>query len=182
MIESKIDLTDRLRREKRWEEASRFKDSHAKKLRDGGAKRGEAIQAAWEAMEIEFPPIEKPEPEEDESAEVFSAEELAGPAPGSLKNFVSDTGWVYNNLGFGDTSTEDPPSTGALSLLSWARKNTNDFYGKILPKALQLLEKGPDSAEEAKQEALAHAKSLQDRIGHLVEDNHEEFDRGLIEK
>ncbi|MCH7750901.1 MAG: hypothetical protein IH898_01930 [Planctomycetes bacterium] len=41
--------------------------------------------------------------------------------------------------------------------------------GKILPKALQLLEKKPDTREEAKQKNLAHAKSLRDRIGHLVE-------------
>ena len=42
MAESKIDLTDRLRRENRWEEAAQYKDSTAKELRDGGMKRGEA--------------------------------------------------------------------------------------------------------------------------------------------
>ena len=171
MKESKLDLANRLRIDGRWGAASLFKDEKIKELRATGMKRPEAQTEAWEAMSEKFPPIEIPEPEEEESKEetVFTPEQLAGLSPGSLKNFAADVGWAYDNIGSGNTFTEDPPSTGALSLLAWARNNTNDFYGKILPKALQLLEKGPDSEEEAKQENLAHAKSLEDRIGHLVD-------------
>ena len=48
---------------------------------------------------------------------------------------------------------ESAPSAGAVGLLAWARGNRNDFYGKILPKALQIQEKqsGYD-AEEAEME------------------------------
>jgi hypothetical protein len=55
--ESKIGLTERLRREGRWGEASKFKDEALKELRSKGMKRDEASEAAWEAMEQAFPPM-----------------------------------------------------------------------------------------------------------------------------
>jgi hypothetical protein len=55
--ESKIALTERLRREGRWAEASKFKDEALKKLRSKGMKRNEASDAAWEAMEQAYPPM-----------------------------------------------------------------------------------------------------------------------------
>ena len=57
MIESKIVLTERLRREGRWGEASKFKDEALKELRSKGMKRDEASEAAWDAMAQAFPPI-----------------------------------------------------------------------------------------------------------------------------
>lgn len=57
MNESKIELTERLRREGRWAEASKFKDTVLAQCREKGFKRDEASQAAWEAMEQAFPPI-----------------------------------------------------------------------------------------------------------------------------
>lgn len=56
MNESKIVLTERLRREGRWGEASKFKDEALKELRAKGMKRDEASDAAWEAMEQAYPP------------------------------------------------------------------------------------------------------------------------------
>ena len=50
MPESKIVLTERLRREGRWDEASEFKDKSVAKFRADGLKRGEAAEAAWAAM------------------------------------------------------------------------------------------------------------------------------------
>lgn len=165
MNESKISLTDRLRRENRWAEATQFKDAHAKQLRDSGERRGPAIEAAWTAMELQFPPLEIPEtPEEDELALIPE-----GISAGNLKDFATDAGWTYSNLLSGDDYTEEPPSTGALSLLVWARKNTTVFYGNLLPKALALLEKKPDTAEEAKQANLLHAKTLRERTSHLLD-------------
>jgi hypothetical protein len=55
--ESKIVLTERLRREGRWGEASKFKDEALKELRLKGMKRDEASEAAWDGMEQAFPPI-----------------------------------------------------------------------------------------------------------------------------
>ncbi len=57
MIESKIGLTERLRREGRWGEASKFKDDALSAFRAKGMKRDEASEAAWDAMEQAFPPM-----------------------------------------------------------------------------------------------------------------------------
>ncbi len=58
MIESKIALTERLRREGNWSEASKFKDGALRDFRAKGMKRDEASDAAWEAMEQAFPPTD----------------------------------------------------------------------------------------------------------------------------
>lgn len=55
--ESKIALTERLRREGKWNAASKFKDDALRDFRAKGMKRDEASDAAWEAMEQAFPPI-----------------------------------------------------------------------------------------------------------------------------
>jgi hypothetical protein len=57
MNESKIGLTERLRREGRWGDASKFKDEALKELRSKGMKRDKASEAAWEAMEQAYPPM-----------------------------------------------------------------------------------------------------------------------------
>ena len=57
MLESKIALTERLRREGRWDEASKFKDNAINGFRTDGMKRGDAAEAAWAAMADAFPPV-----------------------------------------------------------------------------------------------------------------------------
>ncbi len=57
MNESKIEATDRLRREGRWAEASQFKDETIKRLRAEGRKK-EANEVAWAEMIAAFPPLE----------------------------------------------------------------------------------------------------------------------------
>jgi hypothetical protein len=59
MKESKIDLTERLRREGRWAEASKYKDETVKKLRAKGMKRAEAGEQAWQRMADAFPRAEE---------------------------------------------------------------------------------------------------------------------------
>jgi hypothetical protein len=56
-MESKSELFDRLRREGRWAEASRFKDEAIKEFRSKGMGRAEANKQAWEAMAEKFPPL-----------------------------------------------------------------------------------------------------------------------------
>ena len=58
MNESKVELMDRLRREGRWSEASKFKDTAMADFRAKGMKRDEAGAAAWEAMAEAYPPEE----------------------------------------------------------------------------------------------------------------------------
>ena len=57
MNESKIQLTHRLEREGRWPEASKFKDDQIASHRSEGESRKDAQLAAWEEMELRFPPI-----------------------------------------------------------------------------------------------------------------------------
>jgi hypothetical protein len=48
-------MTDRLRREGRWEEASIFRDQKRREFRAAGMKRSEAREAAWEVCAAAFP-------------------------------------------------------------------------------------------------------------------------------
>lgn len=61
MDESKIDLTERLRREGREKEASEYRNKVREQLRAEGKTRKEAMQAAWEAARRAFPPLPIPE-------------------------------------------------------------------------------------------------------------------------
>ncbi len=136
MNESKIDLTDRLRREKRWKEAAQFKDAHAKELRDGGMKRGEANETAWEAMSDKYPPAETPE------------EEGAHLPSGSLTDFLKDADWAYKNQELGDADIGPAPSERAMQLLRWLQENAWSHY--------------PEMAEDAAVVALKEAKGFED--------------------
>ena len=57
MNESKIGITERLRREGRWDHATQYKDSVLVECREKGMKRPEASEAAWQAMAERYPPI-----------------------------------------------------------------------------------------------------------------------------
>lgn len=61
MNESKIALTERLRREGRWAEASKFKDTALADFRAKGMNRVEAGAAAWAAMAEAYPPLPEAE-------------------------------------------------------------------------------------------------------------------------
>ncbi|MGA2033923.1 MAG: hypothetical protein ABSG68_16875 [Thermoguttaceae bacterium] len=56
-MESKIELTERLRWEGRWSEASVYKDTALRKFRAKGMKKAEAGEQAWEAMAKAYPPL-----------------------------------------------------------------------------------------------------------------------------
>lgn len=62
MNESKIALTERLRRERRWEAASAARDQVRRELRASGATRAAANDAAWEAMAERFAPLSAAQP------------------------------------------------------------------------------------------------------------------------
>ena len=57
MDESKIELTERLRREGRWEEASSFRETARADFRAKGMARKEAVEAAWDATAEAYPPL-----------------------------------------------------------------------------------------------------------------------------
>ena len=57
-MESKIEATDRLRQEGRWEDASSFRDQVRQEMKAGGATRNEANEQAWIRMLERFPPLD----------------------------------------------------------------------------------------------------------------------------
>ena len=132
MTESKINLTHRLEREGRWDEASRFKDEHIAKLRAEGKNRKEAQQAAWEALERQFPPSEVKPVGSEEGA--YPADLIETGALGS-SDFHGDAKWVYQHIAVADVKPEDAPTPGAWALLKWAKRNEDRFFEQVMPKA-----------------------------------------------
>ena len=105
MNESKIAMTERLRREGRWDEATIFKDDALRDFRSKGMRRDEASEAAWEAMEQAYPPIAAVAATADIQAEVATHTRIHGlseipadwstlPANATLQAEVS---WVQAN-------------------------------------------------------------------------------------
>lgn len=141
MKESKSQLTNRLRREGSWEEASLFKDGEIRRLRSEGMKRAEAQAAAWEAMEERFPPQDVPMDSGEDGA---SWEEFAAVAPSTPDSFVRDGLWVYERIAVKGVKPSDAPSPGAWSLLQWARRNKSKFFDSILPKVLAAHQKSEE--------------------------------------
>lgn len=180
MTESKIDLTDRLRREGRWGEASKFKDTALADFRAKGMKRDEAAEAAWAAMAEAYPPLPtlEPEPEPEppgESAGVDPSdgmevlpEWIADAAPVDLS---ADIRWVYSQLENKRVRPDQAPNAGAWSLLVWARKYQSRFFEQLLPKALA---KGTDDGEGVKREKR-RIEDIELLIAKLEEDSKQEI-------
>ena len=83
--ETRIELTERLRREGRAAEADRYRNQVRERLRAAGSTRREARDAAWEATRAAFPPLSPasvPEPPGAESADVSSGGDLRVPPEG----------------------------------------------------------------------------------------------------
>ena len=82
-MESKIALTERLRREGRWAEASKLKDEAIKEAKKAGMKSDEAKDAGWDAMEKAYPPL--PSTAEPEHGDDETEEKAAGRAVGPIR-------------------------------------------------------------------------------------------------
>ncbi len=145
MTESKIGLTERLRREGRWSEATRFKDETIAQLRSEGMKRIDAATEAWKRTAEKYPPlaetdsvettaaVQQPEEAGDDVDVDALLDRVGDRQPPDL---VRDTLWVYQNIENRGVKPENAPSLGAWSLLKWARDYRNRFFEQILPKAL----------------------------------------------
>ncbi len=105
MNESKIALTERLRREGRWNAASKFKDEALKDLRSNGMKRDQASEAAWEAMEQAYSPIAAVAATADMQAEVATDTRIHGlseipagwPPLADNASLQAEIGWCQAN-------------------------------------------------------------------------------------
>jgi hypothetical protein len=183
MTESKIALTERLRREGRWAEASKFKDAAVADFRANGMTRAEANEAAWTATAERFPP---PSPEET------LAESVAGTGKVSPTNvtpipwhdlptepsFNDEVRWVHQQyiviieesprgrIIHWDRATTKPPSTGACALASWAAENRTAFYKDLLPKTMA---KAGAYQEDDERIQLEKVRSIEELERYLVQ-------------
>jgi hypothetical protein len=157
MKESKMALTDRLRKEGRWEEASLFKDEVIKKLRleKTYKTKFEAAEDAWEQMEAKYPPLPETEIAKEEKATV-SISPIPWQDLPTKAEFSKEVEWVHQQFVLiveetprgrkilWDNASEPPPSTGACSMALWAADNRTAFYKDILPKAMTSATPGGD--------------------------------------
>ena len=79
VTESKIELTDRLRRQGLWGEASKYKDEVKDRLRTEGHSRKEAGELAWAEMQKRYPAKDPPEVRDFYTALADGAYELTTP-------------------------------------------------------------------------------------------------------
>jgi len=140
--ESKIELTHRLQHEGRWSEASLFKDQTIKQLRSEGKTRSEAQEAAWEAMETQFPPLAPPDEPEPELTFSEQFDDMPASTP---EAYFRDATWVYERLAVAGVKPGDAPSPGAWALLQWAKGNQDRFFEQIMPKAFAAKQKAVES-------------------------------------
>jgi hypothetical protein len=179
MNESKIELTERLRQEGRWGEASRFKDEVLRECRAKGMKKAEAAEAAWEATADAFPPLPTnnrpdfppvaPEGEAgDELADAFDdGREMT-------HDLVRDVFWAYNHLGR-RVVPKDAPSPGAWSLLEYAREYRKPFFENLVPRAMAAQSKRQEESAEEKRERVPIAE-----IERIIKDIDRQWEEKLL--
>lgn len=164
MSESKIVLTERLRKEGRWDEASKFKDKAIADFRADGMRRSEAAAAAWTAVAEAFPPQlgEGRVSGQNGAGEALEAT-CMHPIPWNdlpaEADFEDEVRWVHQQYVVivqdsqqgpqihWDRATAKAPSTGACSLALWAAENRTAFYKDLLPKTMARSE-GPRLSDE----------------------------------
>jgi len=170
--ESKIDATDRLRREGRWEEAQRYRDEVRKKLRADGMKRTEAGEAAWDAMLDKYRPLaDAPEPG---SAVLPGGDLPAEWANADAPDLIGDFLWVYSQLGNPQIQTACqeweaiislPTAIGAAQLPRWSRRDdhyTKDSDRRAIVRACDRAEVAPWSPNRLRH---SRATELRHRFG-----------------
>lgn len=189
MTESKIDLTDRLRREGRWAEASRFKDTALTDFRSKGMKKAEATEAAWDAMEEAFPPLSPVEPPKvsqgvesltvpavpEEEAGIDSLLERTGNNDADLPR---DVLWAYDHLENRRVKPHDAPSLGAWSLLKWARDYRSRFFEQLLPKALAVKPAEDEKMVRWEKRRIEEIEAMIRKAGEKMEGQHAPGDPG----
>jgi hypothetical protein len=158
--ESRIQTTDRLWREGRWAEASKWKDEMVKKLRAEGMKRTEAQGEAWRRLAVEYPPLPSTA-DSDYGDDEDDAEGRFGMLVGSSvlpdywgkipksASFEVEVEWVHQNrvlvveerpggklLLHWERARKPAPSYGAVNLMEFAainRKGFMDILQRVKP-------------------------------------------------
>ena len=164
MQESKIDATDRLRREGRWEEASAYRDEVRKRLRAEGKPKAEAVDASWEAMVEKYPPLEPDEPEStlDPTGVEFGSEPTTP---------LKESEWVAEALGqlaLGE-AIEQCLSAKSWGMLVWAKKSPDKFYSQReqMLRREKDAQKTPDKIRRDARKQIDVVQRMRDRLAKL---------------
>jgi hypothetical protein len=151
MRESKAELTDRLRREGRFEAFKKRREE----LKAGGT----AASDAWDVAAAEFPSLDaKPDPGTVPKAD---PQALKGKPPVSI---VQAAAWAFEQLDCDWITPADAPSPGAWSLREWARSSMSarsEFYRTFVAK---LVMPPQEEARQAQEAAEAHHRELEKRL------------------
>ena len=187
-MESKIELTERLRREGRWAEASKRKDEMVKLLRAEGMKRTEAVEEAWRRLAVEYPPLPhtaEPEPEHgDDEAEEKAAGRVVGPttlpaAWGELPDsapFEVEVEWVHQNRVLvveeraggasrlhWERARKPAPSYGAVNLMEFAATNRKGFMD-ILQRVKPATDDGDEENIQREKKSIAEIRGILEQL------------------
>lgn len=188
MPESKIELTHRLQRDGRWNEASAFRDRVRKERREAGDTRDVAGEKAWEAMAQQFPPLNKKElaarmalltaaPAEPDAttegvvqdAQGQPDEEAAGPdvgdfvvegLPAGTGDVKADLLWAWNHI-HAKVAPSDAPSGSAWYLIQWGRsEKTRDRFVALALKTFNQTADGHDRLRDDRSRQFELLKNL----------------------
>jgi hypothetical protein len=182
MDESKIELTERLRREGRWEEASRFRETARADFRAKGMGRKEAAEAAWAATAEAYQPLPVAEATTDtDSGRVQGLGDIPAswgelPANASLQ---AELAWVQSNRlrvveerpsratrVHLDKARSPAPSWAALSWLETSIRS----YAKYVDVVARSLKDEQDEQEMVKRERMA-IEEIRGLLAEMVDDD-----------
>lgn len=167
MQESKAELTDRLRREGRWDAFKKRREE----LKAGGM----AAIDAWDAASTEFPSLDtKPNPGTVPKADLQA---LKGKPP----VFIAEAaGWVFEQLNCDWTTPADAPRAGAWRLLEWARSSMaarTEFYRLFAARiVLPPQEEARQAAERERQRRWDGDSKLRQTLDSFMLSRHEKSD------
>ncbi|REJ82660.1 MAG: hypothetical protein DWQ29_13060 [Planctomycetota bacterium] len=190
MNESKIELTERLRREGRWSEASKFKDDEIKRLRaEEGLNREDAKERAWELMAEEYPPLPLAETDtvtENVTMRVQGVGEIPSSWPDLPHNasLQSELNWVQANRlrvveerSYGSTvvhldrARSPAPSWSALSWLETSIRSYAKFVDVVARNVKE---------EQDEQSWVKHERMAIEEVEALMEEMYDQWAEELL--
>ena len=133
MRESKAELTDRLRREGRWDEFKKRREE----LKAGGVPADQA----WEQAATEFPPpvaAGSPSPSHSLTREEVRA--LMDLPPVHSREAIT---WAFDMIDVDCVEPSDAPSLRAWTMRSWARSSSAcrmEFMRQVFPLILEAMD------------------------------------------
>jgi hypothetical protein len=164
--ESKAELTDRLRREGRWEAF--------KKRREELKAAGTPAKQSWYEAAVEFPP-----PDAQPAARAVPTVDLRALNGKPAVTVVEAATWAFEYLDADWVTPADAPSAGAWSMREWARSSMaarSEFYRTFAARIVLQPQEQARQAEEKRRIADSRVQAdinrfLGDRLNRQSEDS-----------